>query len=393
MISIGLNLMATDGEEKILERAVKSAVENLAVDDIKILIPPNVPELYIMCETLGYRYGCECIEYEWKNDFADARNTLLAATKTDYVLWMDADDELATPWHNVRAFLENNPQFDMAFFSYHLFDHTGKIGSITSRDKIFRREGARWNLAIHENVFYDHPVRRCTVRGPIVHHKPIKNTCESLERNIAICWNKFNDPLTPENEKMHYRYFYVRDSWSLAYNRGDAETLDNVLKNMKEMVDQQVGNPTMLTELATLVGCSYMHDMSTGAPKSGEEERAETYLRIALSYCQDNPMIYYNLAELYLKKDLANEAVQLCKVAMEQSPDRFTANVQSIRPIDYFKAKPAQMLSWIYSHLDKPSLEMSLLYNRMYRECYPNDPKMRQERVEMLTMLQEELLK
>ncbi len=40
-------------------------------------------------------YGANVIHYKWENDFAKARNVSLAHATGDWILWMDADEELA----------------------------------------------------------------------------------------------------------------------------------------------------------------------------------------------------------------------------------------------------------------------------------------------------------
>lgn len=390
MTTIALNIMATTGEQEILVRAVESAVALLAVDEIKILIPPGDPLLASCCSMLHDKYGAEWIEYIWINDFGGARNTLLKETKSDFVLWMDVDDVLAGDnWKNFRENVIAKVPRDFYSVMYRLFDEHQKLHILTTRDKIFRNSGAQWIKKVHETIEFDHPASLIGLTDVFIEHRPIKNTMISLKRNIDICTKEMQE----ENDfTLHYKYFYLRDMWSLMSFGMYQEFEESVLEDMKVWVDDKIGIPAQVVEFGAIIGATLVNRYQQAKPEDRKLinlEKAELYLRIALSFCQTNPLIYCCLAEIYIAKNLIEEAIILAKKALSLSDVHQPHNIQSIVPVVYYRQIPAYILSQIYIQIGQP--ELFLQYNRMYIQNGGN-PRAIDARIEVLTKLLEDSL-
>jgi tetratricopeptide (TPR) repeat protein len=87
MASVGLAMIVKNGAETIRPclESVRGVVQQIVIADTGCT--DNT------CE-IALEFGADIISVPWENDFAKARNTALEAVKTDWVLVLDADEEL-----------------------------------------------------------------------------------------------------------------------------------------------------------------------------------------------------------------------------------------------------------------------------------------------------------
>lgn len=78
----------TDEEAKLLDELLYRV--SRAFDEIYITITGENKE----CERIALKHKAEVSRFEWINDFAAARNFNFSQAKTDYIMWLDADDDL-----------------------------------------------------------------------------------------------------------------------------------------------------------------------------------------------------------------------------------------------------------------------------------------------------------
>jgi glycosyltransferase involved in cell wall biosynthesis len=87
-------------------------------------------------------------------DWAKARNVALDNTTADYVLKLDADDEILTPAGNLTALLahlDKNPHVSIAAAPYEVMDGHDNNEWLSMYDRIWRRDSAhRWKQPMHE---------------------------------------------------------------------------------------------------------------------------------------------------------------------------------------------------------------------------------------------------
>ncbi|GIW22658.1 MAG: hypothetical protein KatS3mg068_1665 [Candidatus Sericytochromatia bacterium] len=80
--------MIVKNEEKNLERCLNS-IKNI-VDEIIILDTGSTDNTI----NIAKKYTSKIFEYKWKDDFSDARNKSISYAKNDWILIIDADEEL-----------------------------------------------------------------------------------------------------------------------------------------------------------------------------------------------------------------------------------------------------------------------------------------------------------
>lgn len=89
MISLSL-CMIVKNEADVLPR-ILSPMTNIA-DHILIADTGSVDQT----KEIACKYGAQVFDFPWCEDFSAARNFLLEKVRTDYWMWLDADD-LITP--------------------------------------------------------------------------------------------------------------------------------------------------------------------------------------------------------------------------------------------------------------------------------------------------------
>lgn len=133
-------------EKKNLPRALAS-VKGVA-DEI-IVVDTGSTDATI---DIAKEAGAKVFEHEWSDDFSEARNFALDQATGDWVLQLDADEELETPnADHVRGLLSSNEfdAYDCQIVNMGNEENLG--GAISHRyPRLFRRRAYRYKGAIHE---------------------------------------------------------------------------------------------------------------------------------------------------------------------------------------------------------------------------------------------------
>ena len=87
MISLTL-CMIVRNEEAVLERILKPVAE--IMDTILIADTGSSDRT----KAIAKQYTCQVFDFPWCDDFSAARNFLVEKVRTDYWMWLDADDIL-----------------------------------------------------------------------------------------------------------------------------------------------------------------------------------------------------------------------------------------------------------------------------------------------------------
>lgn len=150
MITVSL-CMIVKNEEKKLGKCLES-LKDLA-DEMVIADTGSTDDTVRIAES----YGARVFHYEWKNDFADARNFIFGKASCDYIYSADADEEIDS--ENRRRFLflkeSMDPRVDIVQMYYcnqlsarSVYNYDREL-----RPKLYRRQRTFWwQDPIHEQV-------------------------------------------------------------------------------------------------------------------------------------------------------------------------------------------------------------------------------------------------
>jgi glycosyltransferase involved in cell wall biosynthesis len=143
---LGVHLIVRN-EEDCLERCLQSLVQ---LAEETIVIDTGSTDRTI---EIAHSYGAKVFFYRWEDDFSAVRNFAISQATTDWVLIMDADEELVSGAEQVRDFLE---AAESDLFTVEIENCFGEQGweKVTSKpSRLFRREkGFRFLGIIHEQL-------------------------------------------------------------------------------------------------------------------------------------------------------------------------------------------------------------------------------------------------
>ena len=149
MISLSL-CMIVKNEEKVLPR---------------ILTPiKEVADKILICDTgsadntkeIAREFTAEIYDFPWKDDFSAARNFISEKVRTDYWMWLDADDIITQEnLFRFKQLKENlSPDTDMVMMDYVTdFDEWNHPVFSFYRERILKTSSNfRWQGRVHESI-------------------------------------------------------------------------------------------------------------------------------------------------------------------------------------------------------------------------------------------------
>ncbi|NOU93869.1 glycosyltransferase [Paenibacillus sp. LMG 31456] len=205
--------MIVKNEEQVLERCL-SSVKGI-VDEI-ILVDTGSND---RTKEIAKQFTDRIFDFEWINDFAEARNFAFQQATQEYILWLDADDILLEEDANKLLKLKNSLPSDTDAVSmiYNLaFDEHGNVTSSLRRNRLVKRaNNFKWIGAVHEylEVYGNtHYAEIC-----ITHDR--KHTQSS--RNLHIYENKEAEGLSFSSRDFYYYANELLDHglWERALNQ------------------------------------------------------------------------------------------------------------------------------------------------------------------------------
>jgi len=148
MVTISL-CMIVKNEEAVLGRCLNSVKD--AVDEIIIVDTGSTDQT----KEIAGQFTSKVYDFEWCDDFSQARNFSFAKATMDYQMWLDADDVVVDSERlKLMALKQTLRDIDIVTMKYHThFDADGHPVLTSTRERLFKTaKGYRWQDQIHEYV-------------------------------------------------------------------------------------------------------------------------------------------------------------------------------------------------------------------------------------------------
>ncbi|GIW22478.1 MAG: glycosyl transferase [Candidatus Sericytochromatia bacterium] len=233
--------MIVKNEEENLERCLKS-VEGI-VDEIVIVDTGSTDKTV----DIAKKNGAKVFYYEWENDFGKARNEAIRNATGDWILVLDADEELdKNTKDNIRAFLVDIGKD----FAYQLkiksFDYKNNLTIENYMVRLFKKSpNIRFFGRIHEYLVGTSSIINISHESlSIIHHgykDKEKVNKKNLERNLPILKMSLEDKNISDLHKS-FMYFYLGTSYT---NNNELDiAIDYLEKSVKYLKDKE-NQPTV----------------------------------------------------------------------------------------------------------------------------------------------------
>lgn len=239
-------------------------------------------------------------EFKWSDDFSAARTFNFSQAKSDWILWLDADDTLTNP-ENLRKLIDSAEQNRLSgyWFPYqYAFDENGNCVMEHWKIQLLKNDSHfEWRGRIHEDPIMLRSTRWAKTRECIrVHHTTKEHSIESEKRNVRIL-----EESLVENPNEPRTLFYLGRTYI---------TLGEFDKGVA-MLDKYLdlsGWDQERYEAALLIGQVYI--------ANGDFDKALITYNAAILEREGMPDAYISKGICYLNKQEYNDALYNFKIAL-----------------------------------------------------------------------------
>ncbi|PQQ47700.1 tetratricopeptide repeat-containing glycosyltransferase family 2 protein [Bacillus thuringiensis] len=345
MITLSLCMIVKD-EERTLEKCLES-IKGIP-DEIIIVDTGSIDRTKKIART----WTQKIFDFEWNDNFSDARNFSFNQASMDYILWLDADDILLPEDYQklLRLKQELHEEYDVVSMIYHAgFDQYNNVLTSILRNRIVKREkNFKWCGVVHEDL-------------------DINNTYNTYESNIVVTHTKGpTDEISSRNLKIYEKFYknnadkmnlqdmfhYARELHSHKQYRQAIEFYSKCLES------KEIQLPHRLFVMHKLASCYYL---------IGNFEKEKEITLHSLEYDFPQPEFCCRLGEMFIKKEQFPQAIFWYKQALESSK----SNSIFIEQHPFRTWLPHKQLALCHYHLG--NYQNSLQHNNEILKYLPND--------------------
>lgn len=292
-----------------------------------------------------------CFSIDWHDDFARARNEILANVRTEWFVWLDADDILING-EKMRAIVANPGDANCLTFPYHYDeDSYGNLACTLVRERLVRwPQQWTWVGSVHEVLTLPPPARWEPRYVPdiVVRHNPRREKDKGT-RNLDLLYKELEQS---EPEPPQRLLFYLGRENA---NRGN---LREALMHFNRYISR---SPTG-EEAAQVAFMTADVIRAAGRPA----EAAKAALK-AIELAPSWPDAYYLLGRIAYEQRRFEESIEWFSTGSEKSPP-VTGLIVDPRLYDYW---PAYYVGLAYGQLGNH--ELALDHLRQAAEFRPDD--------------------
>lgn len=274
--------MIVKNEEKTLPQCLNSI--NKLVNEIIIVDTGSEDKTVEIAKS----FGAKVYFFQWNDNFSEARNESLKYATKDWILILDADDELFEEDQiNFKRLINSNLDKNLIyFFETHSYYGTTKDENsvtINLNPRFFRNnEGTHYEGKIHNQLIYGKEKDSLVINSIKVHHSGYLNDNIKIknkrQRNISMLMDQIKDD--PEN---YFAYFNLGNEFAALNDEKSA--LNYYYKSFKGF-DKLNGYSFLLILKIVIINYNLKN-----------YEDAFKYIDIGLNY-------YPNFTDLYFMKAL-----------------------------------------------------------------------------------------
>ena len=141
--------MIVKNESKFLSKTLPNMING--ADEVIIVDTGSADET----KDIAKKLGAKVFDYKWNDDFAAARNESIKRAKSDWIIWLDADEYVETEdLLRLKDYLhDTNDVYKVKIAECLEYEKSSKDSYL--REKIFRNNiGIHFKRPINENLFF-----------------------------------------------------------------------------------------------------------------------------------------------------------------------------------------------------------------------------------------------
>lgn len=240
--TVAVSMIVSDKEKlETLKRCLESIVE--WVDEIQIVFNHKGPfydaKLEIQIRELYPRIQREVVR--WHSNFSELRNLSLNMCKSDYIIWLDADDIVDTPLA-MRDLIFKNP--DMDVFRCRIVSQTEiRTSEIIYHNRLFKNnKGYYFKWRVHEDIALSMVERNAkkTLTNLTIIHTGYTNRKIWMKKNLR----NYKLLLVDYKEEKHTLLYYgLVNSLLLLKGKKNLERAINLIDEMFETLKPKNDDP------------------------------------------------------------------------------------------------------------------------------------------------------
>jgi glycosyltransferase involved in cell wall biosynthesis/Tfp pilus assembly protein PilF len=287
---------------------------------------------------IAKRYQAKIYHHPWENSFSKARNYSLKYATCDWILILDADEEIDNKdAHRLKEVIkdplgnESSHRADLIFIPVYSKFNNGKNVSIANSERLFRNHlGICYEGIVHNTLKYSVPTKKEDIR---LHHHGYNQHNEQMERKFARTSELLKEQIktNPEDPVPHH---------NLAISYLDRNKNDECIREALEAIRLfELHNSDSQLRLL-----SY-YSTSVAFYRKNELTNAEKYSKRSLSFYSEYIDAYCLLSSIYFLKKEYNKCID--------STQKYLDLLETI------KSDPKSVLSIPYNTLQHDGLAYS----------------------------------
>lgn len=297
MNTLSLCLIVGKNETQELTKCLKS-VQGELFNEIIVITTQKDPEV----EEVVNQYATATGHFKWIQDFSAARNYCFDQATSDYIMWLDADDEVLP--ENYQKLLELKKtlhKYDHVIMTYnYAYNEEGDPISVLDRERIVSNvKSHRWADPVHETISLPSSDKSLERRDIKIEHRRVREYDAS--RNLEILKSLYDSG----NMSSRLTFYYAKDM----YGAGRVEEAVPIFKKYLGMPTDFIQNKA----LACLRLFNYYANIK-------DTDSSVKYLKEMIEWCPAYAEPYYHLGKIEAGKSNLDEAIRYCELALTKSP-------------------------------------------------------------------------
>ncbi len=296
--------MIVKNEEKYLRgclESVKGIVDELVIVDTG----SNDNTLKIAEE-----FGAKLYNYEWSNDFSEARNYALSKCTCGWILYLDADERLSD--HSISELRKIKSSGKLTGCKCTVInpdDFNGKPNYMRYTRLFPNNPSVRFTGAVHEQI----------------DDSLLENKYEIIETGIEIIHTGYNVPYEEIKGKAQRNLIILESEYEKDTSAYNAFQLANTYSILKEYDE---ANKYYLISVKGEIKNEYKAhaylNLSDFELKRHNVNGALEFLNTGLQNDSSNPLLNLLASDIYLRMNLKEKALEFCKTAYRENKKIFS---------------------------------------------------------------------